>query len=152
MKTRFLILTVLILLALAVSPRMARAQDPTPEDPAPIAAPGSLEDLTAQLASLGGISAMITVAVNALKRAGIVKDGQAQNWSAGFNLLALAALLALGVFRPGEDLQQIDQTAGAFAQIGLVVLAFIGQLAVSQATHARLRGIPIAGTTNTEQP
>jgi hypothetical protein len=68
-----------------------------------------LGSLLATFYSLAGVSAVIALLVNTLKVLGVVKDGSAPIWSAGFNLLALVLLFALGVINPGADLVQVGQ-------------------------------------------
>jgi hypothetical protein len=101
--------------------------------------------LLATFYSLAGVSAVIALLVNTLKVLGVVKDGSAPIWSAGFNLLALVLLFALGVINPGADLVQVDSFLAQAAQIGGALLALVAQLWGSRLTHAAVRGIPVVG-------
>ncbi|MEM5774513.1 MAG: hypothetical protein AAGU05_05880, partial [Anaerolineaceae bacterium] len=60
-------------------------------------------DLLTQWSALVGLAALIAVLINLLKLAGLVKDGDAQTWSAALNLLGMAALFLLKVIRPKFD-------------------------------------------------
>ena len=59
--------------------------------------------VTGQFAALAGFGAVIALLVNIGKALGVVKDGQAQNFSLVLNLAGVAALVALRVFTPDLD-------------------------------------------------
>jgi len=109
----------------------------------------SLELLFAQLLSLAGVGVLIAMIVNLLKAVNVVKDGDAQNWSAGLNLIALAALFALNIYAP-DKVAQLNGSAQALAQILQPLIAVIGMIASSKVTHSILRGTFILGKSNTE--
>ncbi len=104
-----------------------------------------LDGLVVQLAGMAGFAAVIALVVNVGKAAGWIADGQAQNWSAGLNLLLLIGLFVARVFRPDVDVQHIDSQVAGFAQIGTMILSYVIQLIASQRTHDALRGVPILG-------
>ncbi len=100
-----------------------------------------------QFGQLAGIAACIAALVNVGKVFGLVRDGDAGRWFAALNLVALAVLVALRLFAPAVLISNVDEQAGAFAQILLIVLGYIVQLKSGVATHealSRLR-IPVIG-------
>jgi len=105
----------------------------------------SLETLLSLFASLGGVAALVTALVNALKRIGVVKDGQSANASLLLNAAGFLAVILLKVFAPTFDFTSADATAGSLAQILVLVLGLVGQLIVSKGLHAGLRGLPVIG-------
>ena len=105
----------------------------------------SLQDLVVMLGALAGFGGIVALVVNVGKQVGIVKDGQAPTVSTGLNILLLAGLYALKVFKPDLSVENLDAQAAQIAQIGMMVLAFIVQLKGAQFTHQTLRGVPLLG-------
>jgi hypothetical protein len=103
-------------------------------------------NLVTQFVALAGIAALISVVVNLLKVAGVVKDGQSEYYVVGLNLLGLVVLFVFHVFQPSAiNLPGWDATAASIAQILTIVLGFIGQLGVSRVSYAATKGMPIIG-------
>lgn len=110
-------------------------------------------DLFLQFGQLVGVAACIAALINVFKTFGLVKDGDAGRWSAALNLAALAGLVALRVFAPSVAVEQLDAQAGIIAQILLIVLGYVVQLAGSESFHAllsRMR-LPLIGKSHTEE-
>lgn len=106
----------------------------------------TFESLLATFSTLAGASALIALLVNVLKALGVVQDGTAPVWSAGFNLLALIGLYLFQVVQPEFDPAAVDAVLAQVAQIGAAILALAMQLWGSKLTHAAVRGIPLLGT------
>lgn len=104
-----------------------------------------IQALVTQLAALGGVAALIAFLVNALKKFGVVKDGDAKAWVAGFNLAALVGLFLLNTFAPSTDIVKVDSLAGLLSQLGVYVLAFVVQLGVTGKTNDMVVGTPVIG-------
>lgn len=109
-----------------------------------------MDEILVQWGSLAGFAALISLLVNVGKEVGVVKDGQAQNWSAGLNLIGLAGLLALKVYAPHVDVEGLNSQAAMLAQVGLVVFAYVVQLLAGKATHAAVRGTGFIGKSFTK--
>jgi len=107
-----------------------------------------IADLLMKWSTLVGIAALIAVVINILKVVGVVKDGQAATWSTGLNLVGLAVLLLLGVFKPELDMGEVDTLAGSLANVLTVIMGFVLQLGGSKLMHSLLRGVPLIGKTN----
>ncbi|NPV85994.1 MAG: hypothetical protein HPY45_08310 [Anaerolineae bacterium] len=104
-----------------------------------------LNSLLTQWGALAGFAALIAAIINILKTAGLVKDGQAQAWSAALNLIGLAVLLFLNVYQPAVDIVFLDKQAGQIANVLLVVFGYIVQLGGAKLAHSILLGLPIIG-------
>ena len=104
------------------------------------------EGLLTQWMSLVGIAALIAVVINLLKQAGVVKDGQAQTWSAGLNLVVLILLFLFNIFKPDIDIGEVDKQAAALAEVAVVVIGYVAQLLAAKATHAAVKHVPLIGT------
>ncbi len=110
-----------------------------------------LQELFTGWTSLVGFAALIAVLINILKLAGVVKDGTAQTWSAGFNLAGLMVLFVLRVFHPELDLSGFDRQAGALAEVAMVLIGYITQLFSSRLTHLALKNVPLVGKSFTAE-
>ena len=107
-----------------------------------------LGDLMTTFSSLTGVAMLIAAIVNSLKISGVVKDGQASSWSAGLNLVALAALFIAQEFGYGSIVPSVDSSANAWASLVSVIFAFVWQLYASRKTHDLvLAGLPVIGKT-----
>lgn len=95
--------------------------------------------------TLVGVAALITVLINVLKTAGVVKDSTSVQWSAGLNLAAIVILVLLKIFKPDLTYDFIDKTAGQVANILIVITAYVFQIILSGKTQDVLRGIPVIG-------
>jgi len=83
---------------------------------------GTLPDITQieEYVAAVGVGALIMLAIEILKKIGIIPDGQAGTWAAIANVIAFAALYVAGVFG-------FDPMGAGFQQV-LAVLAAIGKL------------------------
>lgn len=102
-------------------------------------------DLLTQWSALVGMAALIAVLINLLKLAGLVKDGDAQTWSAALNLLGMAALFLLKVIRPEFDPARVDQQLEGLAKIAMLIIGYISQLLASKTTHLAVKNVPLIG-------
>lgn len=101
--------------------------------------------LVNQFLALGGVGALIAVIVNILKAAGLVKDGQAPLFVTGLGIAGVIALLGLNIFRPGYDVNGLDETARQIAMLLEIILGFVVQILAARATHRGLAGTPVFG-------
>ena len=67
-----------------------------------------MEELLLQYAGLAGVAALIAFLINILKTFGVVKDDHGEELVGGLNLVGLAGLLALKIFRPEVSVMGID--------------------------------------------
>lgn len=109
-----------------------------------------MEELLLVWAGLAGLAALITFVINVLKKAGVVKDGQAQTWSAGLNLLGLATVLAVQTYFPDTNLVNADAEVAKFVEVGTVVFSYVVQLLASKATHKAVKNVPLVGKSYSE--
>lgn len=137
---------ILVLLIVTATPAIAA---PAPQSAAPDSG-GGLGNLMVQWVGLAGCAGLIAFLINIFKTLGWVKDGHAQTWSAGLNLIGLALLLLMQVYKPDLAIGEIDSQVGEFVQVGTVVFGYVIQLLASKGTHVAVRGVPLIGKTHTE--
>ena len=99
-------------------------------------------------AGLAGFPAFVTVLVNVLKEFGIVKDGDAPKWVAGFNVTGLVALLVIVAIVPAFDVPNLDKSLMGLANFLTLVLGFVIQMGVSKFSYAQVKGLPVVGKSN----
>ena len=100
--------------------------------------------------SLAGVAALIALIINVLKTLGVVKDGTAQNWSAGLNLAAMVILFVLKIFVPTVDIEGVDAKIVEFLPVATVVIGYVLQLLSSKLTYLAIKGIPVVGRSNSD--
>jgi len=85
-----------------------------------------------------GAQALIALLVDVLKWAGVVNDGMAGVWSAGFNLAGLFAI-AVGLYiNPAFDFPALDAQLQVIAQFLTLLFGLIVQVAGSKRFHRAL--------------
>lgn len=104
--------------------------------------------LLVTLASMGGFAAIVAVIINVLKYFGLVKEGAAPTWSAGFNILGLILLFVAGFF-PDLNIQGVDNVLNVLAQIFTLAFSLVIQLLSSKLAHNAIKGTPVLGKSYT---
>lgn len=104
-----------------------------------------LPGLLTQFISLAGFAALAAALINAGKAAGLVKDGQAANYSLLINLVGFIVLVLLRVFRPDADIKSVDSVVAVVSQILAYILGLILQFSSSKVANSGLRGLPVIG-------
>ncbi len=110
--------------------------------------------LIEQLLALGGFAAIVAIVINVLKAIGVVKDGTAGTWAAGFNLVGLITLYLLKIFAPEVDISGVDAHLSQLAEIFSLIFSYVIQNWVSQGTHKVLSNgnVPVIGTSYNVKP
>lgn len=109
-----------------------------------------LPGLLGQWAILGGFAAVIALLINVGKTIGLIKDGQAPNWSLGLNLAGLVVFFLVKVFAPDTDVTAANDVANQLAQAGVIILTVVMQLATSKGTNAAVRGTKVIGKSHSK--
>jgi hypothetical protein len=86
-------------------------------------------------ASLIGLQLAISFLIDVLKYAGVVDDGAAGKWSAGFNLAALVGVAVWMKFYPAFDIHSLDAQIGELAKLLGLIFAYITQMIGTKAVH-----------------
>lgn len=126
MKTTFVLLTLLVLLL--AFPVTVLAQS----DPAPDPALGEIDGFLAAL----GLGAVMTVVVQALKRAGLIPDGASGTVVTALNVVLFTVLIIVGAF--GLDLGGDAATAifSVIAQVGKLLAAILSSFGTYRGLQA----------------
>jgi len=103
-----------------------------------------------EFVALIGFAALVSFLVNLLKVLKVVKDGTADKWVAGFNLIGLLALGVVRIFYPQYDIKPIDTALGSVAVIGMYILDYVVMLLGSKLTYFGVKGLPLIGKSNSE--
>ena len=107
----------------------------------------SLGDFINALLAMGGITAVIVLAINAGKQVGIVKDGDAPAWNKGLHAGVYILLIAWYLVHPDIDLAVINDVAQQMAELGMALLAMVPLFAglVAPAVNNGVKGLPVVG-------
>lgn len=85
--------------------------------------------------SMLGAMVLIGLLVDVLKWAGVVTDGNAGKWSAGFNLALIAIIAVILYIDPGFDFPALDAQLEVVAKFLSLLLGYIVQLAGTKSAH-----------------
>jgi hypothetical protein len=109
--------------------------------------------LVVEFAKLAGVAALVAAVVNVFKAFGAVKDGTSGTWFAALNLLAMAGLISVKVFRPDILTADLDAYAAKIAIMLTVVLGYVVQLGVGKWAHGNMSrmNIFVLGTSLTKK-
>lgn len=99
----------------------------------------------ATFTALVGFPALVAAIVNILKVLGVVVDGDASKWVAGFNVLGLILVLVTRTFFPALAFEALDAQLGGMALFLTTILSFVVQMGVSKSAHESLKGLPVVG-------
>jgi hypothetical protein len=104
-----------------------------------------LSEVLVIFATLLGFSALVSFLVNTGKFFGIVKDGDADKWVAGLNLIGVLALYAVKLFIPDFDPVPIDAAMQEIAAVGVFIFGYLSMIFGSRVTYGLTKGLPIVG-------
>ncbi len=88
------------------------------------------------VAGLVGLPALWSVVIDLLKLAGVVTDGTAGKWNAGFGLVTLILVAVAVNFFPSLNVSTIDKGLLEIAQFAGLLLEYIAQIWVAKGVHA----------------
>jgi len=100
--------------------------------------------------SLGGFAVLISFLVSVLKRFGVIKDGQSQKWHSLFQLAMFVLVAVVDIFGFDIDLALLDTAASQIAEIGALLLGFMGTLGIGDITYKVAKGTPLVGFSYSE--
>lgn len=106
------------------------------------------ENILLEVGALVGFAALVSLVVNVLKVFGVVKDGTADKWVAGINLVGVLALYVTRLFLPDFDPAPIDSNLKEIATVGAYLLSYITMLLGSKLTYVAVKGLPVIGKSN----
>jgi hypothetical protein len=92
-----------------------------------------------------GVVALITILVNVLKWAGVVKDGTASVWSMVLNGIGMVTFIVVKIVKPDTDLMILDTNMSLIAQVLSLLFTYVLQLGGSKLVHFILKGLPVIG-------
>jgi len=101
-----------------------------------------------EFGALVGFAALVSVIVNILKVVGVVQDGTADKWVAGFDLAGVIALLVIRIWFPDIQITPIDNAMGQVAVVGSYILSYVVMLLGSKLTYVATKGLPLIGKSN----
>jgi len=92
-----------------------------------------------------GVQFVIAFTVDVLKHFGVVDDGTAGKWSAGFNLVAVIGLAIALKFYPSFDYVSLDAYIYEIGKAIAILVTFILQMIGTRSAHrAYVRGLGIS--------
>jgi hypothetical protein len=104
-----------------------------------------MEQVTVIWVSLVGFGMLISFLVGILKYFGVVKDGTADKWVAGFNLLGMIFVFIAINFFPQLNLPAIDQNILSLVGVLNIIWSYVLTLFGSKIAYWLSRGLPVIG-------
>ncbi len=95
----------------------------------------NLDSILAVVAGLVGLPALWSVVIDLLKYFGVVNDGTAGKWSAGFNIVTLIAVAVLVNFLPSFDFAGVDSALAEIAKFLALLGGYILQIFITNKVH-----------------
>lgn len=109
----------------------------------------NLETVLSIAGSMVGLQLLLSVLIDVLKWAGVVKDDTAGIWSAGFNLAALGVIATIFYYNPALDFPQIDAQLATIAKFLALILGYIIQMIGTKGAHQFIvRGLGVTAFSN----
>ena len=113
----------------------------------------TLDQVLSVAGSMVGLWALLSLAINVLKVAGVVDPGTAGKWNAVFNLLAIGAVAYILGSNPAFDFAKFDTSLQIIAQFGALVLAYLVNVMGAKALHTvQVKGLGINAFTFSKAP
>jgi hypothetical protein len=109
------------------------------------------ETILVQFSALVGFAALVSVVINILKMFGVVKDGTADKWVAGFNLAGILTLYGLRLFVPDFDATSADSAMQEMALVASYIVSYVGMLLGSKLTYIATKDLPVIGYSNSSR-
>jgi len=103
-----------------------------------------LNTLLQTFLSLAGVGAFISALVNVLKVVGVVKDGDAENWVTGLDLVCIVLLFVANLLG-FKNFAAVDAKLAVLAQMLNLLLQLWSAKAGSVAFYKTVRGVPFIG-------
>lgn len=95
----------------------------------------SLDNVLLIAGSMLGLQLLVSLVVDVLKWAGVVKDGDSGRWSAGFNLFSIAGIAVTIALKPDFDFTSLDTNLVVIAQFATLLFSYIVQIVGSKKLH-----------------
>ena len=108
-----------------------------------------LTTLTTTVLGMAGFGACVSVLVNLLKTAGVVKDDTAPTWVTGFNLAGIVGLFIAQAAGAQLDLASMDTQLSDIARLTVTIGELVIALGGSKLFYSVVKGTPGIGTSNT---
>jgi hypothetical protein len=100
-----------------------------------------------------GLQLLISLGVDVLKWAGVIKDGTAGKWSAALNLLGLAFIAVTLVVNPLFDFAALDAQLVDIAKFLTLIFGYIVQIAGTKRVHEfNAYGLGVKAFSNKAKP
>lgn len=106
-----------------------------------------LEDIMLIIAGLAGLGGFVSIVINILKKVGVIKDGQAEQWYQGISLVVFLAVAVVYFIKVPVDWTQVNE----WLRLLTAVLGYVIQLLGGKVTYAVTAGTPLIGFSYTKQ-
>jgi hypothetical protein len=100
-----------------------------------------LENILMIIAGLAGLGAFVSILISVLKKIGIIKDGQSEQWYQGISLLVFLAVTVVYFLKVPIVWSEINE----WLKLLTFVLGYVIQILGGQLTYNTIKGTPLLG-------
>lgn len=100
-----------------------------------------LENILMIIAGLAGLGAFVSIVINVLKKVGLIKDGQSEQWYQGISLFVFLAVTVVYFLKVPIIWSEVDQ----WLKLLTFVLGYVVQILGGKLTYNTIKGTPLFG-------
>jgi hypothetical protein len=100
-----------------------------------------LENILMIIAGLAGLGAFVSIFINVLKKLGVIKDGQSEQWYQGISLFVFLAVAVVYFLKVPVVWSDVNE----WLKLLTFVLGYVIQMLGGQLTYNTIKGTPLLG-------
>jgi hypothetical protein len=100
-----------------------------------------LENILMIVAGLAGLGAFVSILISVLKKIGVIKDGQSEQWYQGISLFVFLAVTVVYFLKVPIVWSDINE----WLKLLTFILGYVIQILGGQLTYNTIKGTPLVG-------
>jgi uncharacterized membrane protein len=100
-----------------------------------------LENILMIVAGLAGLGAFVSIFISVLKKIGVIKDGQSEQWYQGISLFVFLAVTVVYFLKVPIVWSDVNE----WLKLLTFILGYVIQILGGQLTYSTIKGTPLFG-------
>jgi uncharacterized membrane protein len=100
-----------------------------------------LENILMIIAGLAGLGAFVSILISVLKKIGVIKDGQSEQWYQGISLFVFLAVTVVYFLKVPIVWSDVNE----WLKLLTFILGYVIQILGGQLTYNTIKGTPLLG-------
>ena len=100
-----------------------------------------LENILMIVAGLAGLGAFVSILINVLKKIGVIKDGNSEQWYQGISLFVFLAVAVVYFLKVPVVWSDVNE----WLKLLTFILGYVIQILGGQLTYRTIKGTPLLG-------